>query len=72
MRDILGAATPVSFTLLREAFISEPKQVANLQIQELPNGSGLKLLDFGHDCHVAKAALDMQDGNTGERFEQHV
>lgn len=68
----MGATTPVTFTSLREPLISEPKQVANLQIQELHNGSSLKLLDFGHGCHVAKAALDMQVGNVGERFEQHM
>lgn len=72
MRGVTGATTPVAFTSLREAFISEPKQAADLQIQELDNGSSLKLLDFGHGCHVAKAALDMQVGSLEERFEQHV
>lgn len=62
----------MSFKSLRETLISEPKQIANLQIQELNNGSSFKLLDLGHGCHGAKSALNMQVGNTEERSEQGV
>lgn len=65
----MGAATPESFKSLRETLISESKQIANLQVHELNNGSSFKLLDFGHGCHVAKAALSMQVGNMEERSE---
>lgn len=65
-----GSYHPVSFQSLSETLISEPKQIANLQIQELNNSSSFKLLELGDGCHVAKSALDMQVGNTEERSEQ--
>lgn len=66
----MGATTPVPFKSLRETLISEAKQIANLQIQGLNNGSSFKLRDFGHGCHVAEAALGTQVGNIEERSEQ--